>query len=137
MPQYLDYWLSNPTLRYYVSYLAVVRINSIMLNLIVICLSTDDQTKKILNHIKKICSRKHMIEQKLVEAVSKLYYSEHSLLHKNIIRYITFLTNGPIKYKSLLSVYKLGLRYQVFRKNFIKLTLTTFNRPFGSLFEHG
>ncbi len=37
-----------------------------------------------------------MLEQKPIEAVGKLYYLKDSLLDKNIIRYITFLKNGPI-----------------------------------------
>ena len=48
-----------------------------------------------------------MLDHKLVEAVSKLCYPKH-ILDKNISRYITFLTNGRIKYKSLLRVHKLG-----------------------------
>ena len=75
----------------------MVGIKSIMLNLIMSRSLIDDSTTKKLNHIKKTRARKNILEQKLVEAVSKLYYSKHSLLDKNIIRYITFLTNGPIK----------------------------------------
>ena len=60
------------------------------------CSLIDNQTNKIPNYTKKMCASKHILEQKLVEAVSNLYYSKHSLLDENIIRYITFLMNDPI-----------------------------------------
>ena len=46
--------------------------------------------QKKLIYIKIICARKHMLEQKLIKPVNKVYYSKHSLLDRNIIWYITF-----------------------------------------------